>query len=206
MAEIKIEKKKPIWPWILLAVLILAAILYFVFVNNDDDDMDDDVMTEQVMEDDGIGDQDDDLNAAAVAQYNTALNKYIAFIGDTGNMGIEHEYSKGALTLLIDAVQAKADVLDIDVTADLAMARESANDILEDTYEVDHANLIKKSGAVITSALTTLQRARFPNLTNELTAVEQNLAAIKKNDQTLNQKSDVNTFFKAAETLLIKMN
>jgi hypothetical protein len=28
MAEIKIEKKKPVWPWILL-VLILAAVIYF---------------------------------------------------------------------------------------------------------------------------------------------------------------------------------
>jgi hypothetical protein len=202
MAEIKIKKKNLIWPWILLGFLLLGVRFYFVYTDNDDDND----ITEQVMEDDGIDDENYDLNAAAVAQYNITLNKYTAFIGDKENMGTEHEYSKGALTLLIDAVQAKADVLDIDVTADLAMARESANDILEDTYEVDHANLIKNSGAIITRALTTLQREKFPNLTNELSAVEQNLAAIKKNDQTLNQKSDVSTFFKAAETLLIKMN
>lgn len=29
MAEIKIEKKNPIWPWILVGVIILALILYF---------------------------------------------------------------------------------------------------------------------------------------------------------------------------------
>ncbi len=29
MAEIKIEKKKPIWPWILVILLILAAIYFF---------------------------------------------------------------------------------------------------------------------------------------------------------------------------------
>jgi len=201
MAEIKIEKKKPIWPWILLAILILAAILYFVFADNYDDDIDDDVSTEQVMED-----QSDDLDAVAVAQYDTAVNKYTSYIGDETRMGIDHEYSKGALTLLIDAVQAKADVLDVDVTADLALARERANEVMEDPYEVDHANLIKKSGEIITRALGTLQKAKFPNLTNELSAVEQNLAAISKDEQTLNQKSDVNTFFKAAETLLIKMN
>lgn len=34
MAEIKIEKKKPIWPWI-VAVLIISALIYFVFFRND---------------------------------------------------------------------------------------------------------------------------------------------------------------------------
>lgn len=35
MAEIKIEKKTPIWPWILLAVAVIA-ILILVFSNSDD--------------------------------------------------------------------------------------------------------------------------------------------------------------------------
>ncbi|MEO7976850.1 hypothetical protein [Flavobacterium sp.] len=33
MAEIKIEKKKPIWPWI-VAVLIIGALIYYIFVND----------------------------------------------------------------------------------------------------------------------------------------------------------------------------
>lgn len=35
MAEIKIEKKKPIWPWIVV-VLIIAALLYFVFLGDNE--------------------------------------------------------------------------------------------------------------------------------------------------------------------------
>jgi hypothetical protein len=38
MAEIKIEKKKPVWPWILIAVIILAVIGYFVFADEQTDD------------------------------------------------------------------------------------------------------------------------------------------------------------------------
>ena len=30
MAEIKIEKKKPIWPWF-IAILVVAALIYFIF-------------------------------------------------------------------------------------------------------------------------------------------------------------------------------
>ncbi|MFB9080319.1 hypothetical protein ACFFLS_11500 [Flavobacterium procerum] len=34
MAEIKIEKKKPIWPWI-VAVLLITALVYYVFLRDD---------------------------------------------------------------------------------------------------------------------------------------------------------------------------
>nr|WP_315154023.1 hypothetical protein [uncultured Flavobacterium sp.] len=33
MAEIKIEKKKPVWPWI-AAGLIIAALLYFLLLSS----------------------------------------------------------------------------------------------------------------------------------------------------------------------------
>jgi hypothetical protein len=35
MAEIKIEKKKPVWPWI-VALLIIAALIYFVFFRDNE--------------------------------------------------------------------------------------------------------------------------------------------------------------------------
>lgn len=33
MAEIKIEKKKPIWPWI-VAVVLIVVLVYFIFLND----------------------------------------------------------------------------------------------------------------------------------------------------------------------------
>jgi hypothetical protein len=33
MAEIKIEKKKPVWPWI-IAVVLVAVLIYFVFLRD----------------------------------------------------------------------------------------------------------------------------------------------------------------------------
>ena len=33
MAEIKIVKKKPVWPWIVAGVII-AALFYFILLNN----------------------------------------------------------------------------------------------------------------------------------------------------------------------------
>ena len=206
MAEIKIEKKSPIWPWILLGLLVLAGILYLVLDENDDDDMDDDATTEQMVVDDMEDDREDNVNTKTMTSYDTALAKYSDCIGDTAKMGIDHEYSNGALMLLIDAVAAKADLLDIDIDADLAQARQNATAITTDPYEVNHADLIKNSGKIITRALTTLQTAKYPNLTNEVSKVEENVMAITKEEHTLDQKGDVNRFYKSAEDLLIKMN
>lgn len=33
MAEIKIEKKKPIWPWIVV-LLIIGGLIYYIFVKD----------------------------------------------------------------------------------------------------------------------------------------------------------------------------
>lgn len=30
MAEIKIEKKKPVWPWI-VAILLISAVIYYIY-------------------------------------------------------------------------------------------------------------------------------------------------------------------------------
>jgi len=42
MAEIKIEKKKPVWPWILIGLIILAVIFFVVFASEDDDEFNND--------------------------------------------------------------------------------------------------------------------------------------------------------------------
>ncbi|WP_299666495.1 hypothetical protein [uncultured Polaribacter sp.] len=205
MAEIKIEKKKAIWPWILLVLLALAAIFYFMLAD-DDNDLDDDVMTTEQVLDNSKNDEDKVLDADDLAAYRTAFAKYSDYIGDTSKMGIDHEYSNAALLYLINAVEAKSDVLDVDIKADLDQARENAEEITEEPYEVNHADLIKNSGKIITRALSTIQKSKYPNLKAELSKVENSVAAITKAEHTLDQKGDVNGFFKAAEMLLLKMN
>ncbi|MFD2940179.1 hypothetical protein [Flavobacterium notoginsengisoli] len=52
MAEIKIEKKKPIWPWI-IAILLISAVAYYVFVK-DNETVDRSVETENTVGTDTI--------------------------------------------------------------------------------------------------------------------------------------------------------
>lgn len=34
MAEIKIEKKAPVWPWIILTIILVAAFIYYLVATN----------------------------------------------------------------------------------------------------------------------------------------------------------------------------
>jgi hypothetical protein len=202
MAEIKIEKKKPIWPWILLVLLALGLVWFFLMRDSDDNAAieDEENTTEQVViVEDQTGMENLAMNAA------DAIAKYSAYIGDMGKMGIDHEYSNGALNYLIDAVEAKANLLEVDVKADIEEARKNASEIKEEPYNLNHADLIKDSGEIITRALFTLQKAKFPNLSQDVANVDAAVSAIKKGELTLNQKDDVNNFFKSAESLLLKM-
>lgn len=51
MADIGIEKKKPIWPWIILVLVILAILYFFLFADdNNPDDMNNKDNIEQVQD------------------------------------------------------------------------------------------------------------------------------------------------------------
>ncbi len=85
MAEIKIEKKKPIWPWILLGLIILAVIVYFVIADNgdDDDDFNEEENTEQVVT--PMETEEEDTETARWEDDNLSgdesVSKYLTHIG-----------------------------------------------------------------------------------------------------------------------------
>lgn len=54
MAEIKIEKKKPVWPWI-VAILLIAAVVYYVYLRDNDGQIENGVEIENTTSTDTIG-------------------------------------------------------------------------------------------------------------------------------------------------------
>jgi len=198
MAEIEIEKKKSIWPWILVAILLILALLYFfVWADDDIDDVDDmdDTTTEQVMQEEPQ--TNDSTQMTAVQEY----SNYI----DNPEMGIDHEYANGALLELIAATRSVAEKQNVNIEAELSEAKNKAEKITEDPMKLTHANKIKNSGETITRALQTLQDQKFPDMKEEYTAVEEALGKIQPDEETLNQKEAVKSFFEKAEELLISM-
>ncbi|AVR46703.1 hypothetical protein C7S20_16310 [Christiangramia fulva] len=56
MADIRVEKRKPIWPWILLIVII--AVVVFLFIYGSDDDDNEEIQTEEMEDVTSVNTQD----------------------------------------------------------------------------------------------------------------------------------------------------
>lgn len=201
MAEIKIEKKKPIWPWI-LALLVLALIIYFLFfknttvIKNETNTNRDTIVDRTEMQDDQY--IDDNLTDVAA---------FVAFVkNDDGNMTLDHEYSHNALTKLIDATEEISSKVNFDSKMDLDNARKFADEITKDPQATNHADNIKKSTDLISTVLVKVQEAKFPALKSEATKTKMASEAINVKELALNQKAKIKGFFDDSADLLEKMN
>jgi hypothetical protein len=196
MAEIKIEKKKPIWPWVILGLIVLALIIYFTgFYDTDDYER------EQIT--------DTTISADQTQQpiNNNTVSEYVTFIqADTSSMGLDHEYTNEALLKLINATEAIADDVDYDVEKDIQTVRDYAQKITQDPFETTHANSIRAAADILATVLQNIQQAEFPNLANQASEVKDAAGSITPEDLTLDQKQDVKSFFNQAASLLEQMN
>jgi hypothetical protein len=214
MAEIKIEKKKPIWPWIIVGLIILGIILYFLLAGNNDDmdDMDDmdDNRTEQVTDTTYTDAERRGTGAWEETSRDTlnddSVSAYLAHVGDRERMGIDHEYTNNALIHLIDAVEAKAAEVNMDINKDLEEMREDAEEITRNPQATNHADKIKETGGKIADVLERIQEENYPNLSGDVDDVRMALQEIDSSTLTLEQKEEINSFFNEAADVLRSMS
>ncbi len=194
MAEIKIEKKNVIWPWIIAGILILAVILYFLFFRNDVDD-------NATMVQDTTEVMNTNENSSS------AVTEFITFVeSDTASMGIDHVYTHSALIKLADATQAIADKTSYKEVGNIDKAREYADKITNDPTVTTHGDNIKQATGLLSTTLQNIQQASFPQLNMEAENLKSESQAITTDELTLNQKKNVKSFFDSASVLLKRMN
>ncbi|CAM3984129.1 hypothetical protein FLAN108750_03200 [Flavobacterium antarcticum] len=200
MAEIKIEKKAPIWPWI-VGLLILALAVYFLFFKDTAVVTDGTTATnDTIVDQTEMQNNRDDTNLMGVAAF-------VAFVkNDDGNMTLDHEYSNEALNKLISATEEVSAKTDFDSKMDLDKAREHADAITKNPEATDHADHIKMATDMISTVLQNLQKAKFPNLQAEADKAKMASQAINVKELALNQKEKIKAFFDDAADLLDKMN
>ncbi|NJC24756.1 hypothetical protein [Neolewinella antarctica] len=207
MANIRIEEKESssILPWILglllLALLIWGALELF----GDDDDIDDVVTTEEeYVPTEEVAAGIDDVDYA----YRNAIVAYMDYTNDmTGEMGLDHEFSHNALTLLADATDAIADGRNVDLTDNTGRARELANEITKDPMATNHADMIREAAMNITESLGRIDTDAYEGVAGaDIDMLRNEAMAINGKTLTLNQKEDVRTFFGAARNVLSKLN
>ncbi|WP_373523519.1 hypothetical protein [Aquiflexum sp.] len=199
MAEIKIEKKMPMWPWILLILVVIGILVYLFAFSGDEVDNRQDDRTEQTSE------QSSDTRQ--VAPNNSTVGAYVSFIKeDPDQMGLDHDFTNEALLKLTNATSAMADEIGYDIQKDLEEVRTHTDKITKDPYETTHANSIRKSAEILANVLQNMQQKAFQGLASEANEVKNAATAIDPDVLTLDQKGDVKNFFRESADLLEKMN
>jgi len=198
MTEIKIEKRKLLWPWILLGIGVVVLIIYFLAFQTSSEEVKEVKEVAQVTKTNDLID---------VKENNTTVDAYVNFIeADTNRMTLDHEYTNEALLRLTNATNAMADEIGYDVKADIEMVNEHAEMITKDPFDISHADKIRKATDILTNVLQNIQKAKYPGLTNEVTELKNASASINPDILTLDQKDVVKSFFNKAAMLLKKMN
>lgn len=196
MTEIKIEKKAPVWPWILIGLVIAALIYFFAFRDTDDNIIP--IEDNDTTEEETIG----------ILENNSGVEEYISFMKNTdrSDMGLDHEFSNEALLLLADAIDAMASEANVDLNENFKNVRDNAGQITEDPLSGDHADHIKESASTLAMELETIQKAEYPELSNEIASLKNASASIEPEVLTLDQKKSVLSYFDKAADILEKMN
>jgi hypothetical protein len=191
MTEIKIEKKKPVWPWILLVLGLLFAAWFFFF------------RSDKV----GLVETADNTTLIDVHENNNMVVTYVTFINsDTNTMSLDHAFTSDAFVKLTDAVDAMASEVRYDVKADIAKAKKLSDEIAKDPMVTTHADKIRSAADVLSTSLQNMQQAKYPGLSPEAADVKSAASAINPARLTLDQRDAVKSFFREAADLLNKMN
>ena len=216
MAEIKVEKKKNYWGWIIGALLAVGVIIYFLMA--DTDGAPEYESTDQV-ETEGTGngeagvrngasemDAEDAAKAEIMQNPDAQITEFTEFIGDNSKMGIDHEYTSEALVKLVNATIERAVVSDVDIDTELRSAIQKAEAITNDPMDTDHSDKNKKAYHSVTEVIGKIQGEKFPQLSDEMEEVRDAVQSIDPAVLTLEQKEKVNSYFKKAADILQQMN
>ena len=200
MAEIKIEQKKQIWPRLIAGLVIVVLLVYFLVIR--DNGINKDALTEA----DYITNTDES-DLIGVKENNDTVTAYVNFVENSNeNMSLDHEFTNEALVKLIEAADAMANEVGYDVQIDIEKVREYANMIEQDSFETTHANNIRKADDLLTNVLQNIQKAKYPDLEDEVAALRSASESVKPGVLTLDQKAAVKNYFSKAADLRQKMN
>ncbi|MGO3183173.1 MAG: hypothetical protein ACTIJ9_10105 [Aequorivita sp.] len=221
MAEIKIEKKKPIWPWILIILIILAAIYFFWYYNDTDYNMDENLINNdsitQIDETNDYNRNDNDYNdvgsttlysgSYGVVKNEQAIADYLNFVDLDKNMDQEtnYEYYRSAFFKLITATKREAEIKNVDITDEIAASMKNAEMLTNDQGKSQKADGIKATTENISKALRKIQEHGFKNLLQETNDVKTASDNIDASGTIEEDKEDINSFFDKSAILLQKM-
>jgi hypothetical protein len=142
--------------------------------------------------------------------YRPIFENYLEFTADMeGEMGLDHEFSHEALTLLTNSVLAIANAKELDdedFENRSQRALQLANDVKKAPFTGTHADKVRMTAIQITNLLESVNKKAFGGMYHEsIVELRSEAQKITSTSLTLNQKEDVRSFFTAARRVLSEM-
>lgn len=179
MTEIRIEKKKQIWPWLLIGLVIAILLVYFIVFSDNGKTIKTLTKADSISNTNG-------LDLIGVKENNSTVAAYINFVENSKEkMSLDHAYTSEALTKLIEATKAIAGQVGFEIEGDLEKAKEYSKMITQDPFDTTHADNIRKASDILTQILQNIQNAKYPSLANEVEELKNASKAINPTTLTL---------------------
>jgi hypothetical protein len=222
MADINIQKKdKPVWPWV-LGILAVLALVFFLFRNNDGDDRRQAATTtttrdtvDRTATGAGIG-----AGTAAGTERGTvareeelpgSVEDFVLYVRETDarqEADLNHDYTADGIRHLARALDDLADHANVngaDFNTRKERLKEKADALQRDPHSLQHANIIRDAFTSAADVMESIQREAYPNHNNHVNQVRQAANNINPQQQTLNQKQQIEAFFERSSNALQAM-
>ncbi|WP_373058412.1 hypothetical protein [Zunongwangia sp. H14] len=195
MAEIHVEKKKPVWPWVLLIIIIVLALLYFfVWADNDTDDVSEEDNIEKI-------EQYETEDYASNDYPENAVGEYLSYVdrgSDDDLLGDDPRSQQKAMMLLLEAVEEKA----IELNRSPGPEMESISQ-WDAQKQIDS---IKQTGKVVVDNLENIQKEQYPALQDDVAELRADLDELPVNQSQDERNLFLSDFFTKAADILRQMD
>ena len=198
MAEIHVQRKeRKLWPWALGVVAVL--LLLFVIVDRGDREefAMGDVATDSLVPDRAAPD------AAPLTWIET--QRFIVYARDTqpnfGDMNAAHSYTRNGLRYLaaaLEEITRNSRGTTPNVAPRIAALREGAETLREGAAAPGHADVVATVFKQAANAIADVQRAGFPDASDEADAVREAANRVNAGRPLLEQRDAVKSFFDSA--------
>jgi|GEM_PF-751568 len=212
MAEIKIEKKKPVWPWILLIVVILAIVAFIIYQNQSsdgfNDDYDDDYSGVEIENDndDTLYEDNAIYDTIRNDEYGTAaMTALMESMRDSVRFGTDSTYTKTALKSLVQLTVFKARAYDVESNAALTNLEQYAESSVSTDSRMDKSDKLQTQLKKVSDDVVKIIEALQPKANLAAAAVTnlKNTASKISNTTALSkQQATLQTFFRQAHDIL----
>ena len=205
MADINIEKKKstkPVWPWILAALLLIGAIWAIAEMTGEPEGAEVAVAEEQFAEEPIVREPQSNLMAE-----NAEVESFVSYIEDKDikeRMGEEHQLTAEALMKLSAALEGLSQNEQA-YLEQINEIREAAQEIQTNPQSDQHANLVTNAFSSAASVLSQIQQELYPDARSTVEELQEVAQEMEAGTPLTEQKNKVQTFFETAADALEEM-